>query len=305
MIGLDDALIPFAEAVGHDGSIAVEGGRSRWEVGGTVDPTARLVQAPVGIVEYHPEEMTVRVRAGTTVEALHAALADAGQRSALPERGGTVGGALAVGENHLDVALRGTVRSAALGVRYVSAEGRVVSAGGPTVKNVTGFDLTRLLVGSLGTLGLIAEAVLRTNPVPAASRWYRSDDAAPDDVALRLRAPATVLWDGTATWVHLEGHNDDLDELRGDLAARAQWEEVDAGPDLPDHRWSLPPAEIPAFARNHAGRFVASVGVGTVFADLPQGPRPVAEELRRLGRRAKQEFDPRGRLNPGRDPMRR
>ena len=97
--------------------------------------------------------MTVRVRTGTTVEELHTELAARGQRTPLVERGGTVGGALAVGENDIFVLGRGTLRASVLQVRYVSAEGRIVNGGGPTVKNVTGFDLPRLMVGALGTFG--------------------------------------------------------------------------------------------------------------------------------------------------------
>ena len=106
--------------------------------------------------------MVVTVRAGTTVAELHETLAAAGQTSALPDRGGTVGGAVAVGENRLDRLGRGSARRR-LQVRYVSAEGEIVTGGGPVVKNVSGFNLPKLIVGSLGTLGLIAEVVLRTN----------------------------------------------------------------------------------------------------------------------------------------------
>src|SRR4051812_7469403 len=104
--------------------------------------------------------MTVRVRVGTTVAELHEALRAHGQRSALPERGGTVGGAIAVGHNDLHVLGRGRVRDAVLQLRYVSADGRLITGGGTTVKNVSGFDLPRLMVGALGTLGVLAEAVL-------------------------------------------------------------------------------------------------------------------------------------------------
>ena len=90
--------------------------------------------------------MTILVRAGTTVADLHATLAEHGQRTGLPERGGTIGGALAVGENHLCALGRGRVREALLQVRYVSAEGRIVTSGGPTVKNVSGSTCRGLLL---------------------------------------------------------------------------------------------------------------------------------------------------------------
>ena len=58
-----------------------------------------------------------------------------------------------------------------LQARYVSAAGEIVKAGGPTVKNVSGFDLCRLLVGSYGTLGFLGDVILRTRPLPATSQW--------------------------------------------------------------------------------------------------------------------------------------
>ena len=171
----DRALHEFAALVGADDPIAVEGNRTRWHLGGPLDESARLVTAPTGIVDYQPSEMVVTVRAGTTVAELHETLAAAGQTSALPDRGGTVGGAVAVGENRLDRLGRGSARDAVLQVRYVSAEGEIVTGGGPVVKNVSGFNLPKLIVGSLGTLGLIAEVVLRTNPLPPVQRWIRAE----------------------------------------------------------------------------------------------------------------------------------
>ena len=103
----DRALHDFAALVGADDPIAVEGNRTRWHLGGPLDESARLVNAPTGIVDYQPSEMVVTVRAGTTVAELHETLAAAGQTSALPDRGGTVGGAVAVGENRLDRLGRG------------------------------------------------------------------------------------------------------------------------------------------------------------------------------------------------------
>ena len=101
--------------------------------------------------------------AGTTVAEVELALAAHGQRVAIPP-GGTVGGALAVGRSSIRRLGDGPVRDAVLQVRYVSAAGEVVKAGGPTVKNVSGFDLCRLLVGSHGTLGFIGDVILRTRP---------------------------------------------------------------------------------------------------------------------------------------------
>ncbi|MET0910575.1 MAG: FAD-binding protein, partial [Ilumatobacteraceae bacterium] len=210
LVDHDALLLAFAEEVGAHGPVAVRGGGTRWELGGPPAAGTREIGAPAGIVSYAPEEMVVRVRTGTTVAELQAALATRGQRTPLVDRGGTVGGALAAGENDIFVLGRGTLRSSLLQVRYVSADGRIVNGGGPTVKNVTGFDLPRLMVGALGTLGLLAEVILRTNPVPPAAVWLASGDADPFVVRDAVLRPGAVLWDGTTTWMQLEGHAADI-----------------------------------------------------------------------------------------------
>lgn len=294
-------LVAFADEVGGSGPVAVEGSRTRWSAGGAPQPGVRLVRAPSGVSAYLPEEMVVCVGAGTSVAELSAELSARGQRCALPERGGTVGGAIAVGEQHLDVLARGSLRSSVLEVRYVSSEGRLVRGGGPTVKNVTGYDLPRLMAGSLGTLGLLAEVILRTNPLPAASTWLRADGADPFAAFESLLKPAAVLWDGTSTWVHLEGHAGDVAAQAAVASRLAPFAEVDGPPALPPHRWSLEPGAL----RGLRGRFVASVGVGLVFREEPQPPVAPDAASRTVAERMKQEFDPTGRLNPGRDPARR
>jgi glycolate oxidase FAD binding subunit len=247
--------------------------------------------------------MTVKVRAGTTTAELQRELASRGQRTALPERGGTVGGALAVGENHPEMLGRGALRSSLLQVRYISAEGRVVNGGGPTVKNVTGFDLPRLMVGALGTLGLLAEVILRTNPIPPVRRWFAADDADPFDVHDALLRPGALFWNGRRTWVLLEGHRPDVLAELAELAGHGKFEEVDGGPDLPPQRWSLSPSRLRTTDLDPVGPFVAAIGSGLVFASVSRPTRETSPTVRALTARIKQNFDPTGRLNPGRDVL--
>ena len=82
-----------------------------------------------------------------------------------------------------------------LQVRYVSAAGEVVKAGGPTVKNVSGFDVCRLLVGSRGTLGFLGDVILRTRPRSRHEQWF-SGAVDPVETMTRLYRPTSVLWDG-------------------------------------------------------------------------------------------------------------
>jgi FAD/FMN-containing dehydrogenase len=300
------AVAAFATAVGPPGAgpVTAVGGRTQWGIGRIVDaPEVREVRAPVGIVAVEAADMTVRVRAGTTVCDLDAALAEVGQTVALPAWGGaTVGGVLAVGHSGLRRLGWGPVRDVLLEARVVSADGRVVKAGGPTVKNVSGYDLCRLLVGSLGTLAFTAEVVLRTRPLPPVERWL-AGVGDPFALVERLYRPAAVLWDGTTTWVLLDGHPDDV----AAQAALTSLADVDGPPELPGpHRWSLRPSELPALEAGSGlvtGRFVAEMGVGVVHAERPPPPRPVDRHVVALHRRIKAVFDPTGRLNPGRDPL--
>jgi FAD/FMN-containing dehydrogenase len=299
------AVDAFAAEVGPPdaGPVTAVGGRTQWAAGGRVAPAAREVRAPAGVVSVEAADMTVRVGAGTTVAELDAALAEVGQTVALPAwEGATVGGVLAVGHSGLRRLGWGPVRDVLLEARVVSADGRLVKAGGPTVKNVSGYDLCRLLVGSLGTLALTAEVVLRTRPLPPAERWL-AGDADPFVLVELLHRPAAVLWDGTTTWVLLDGHPDDV-AAQSALAGLA---DADGPPTLPGpHRWSLRPSELPALGASPysgPGRFVAEVGVGVVHAERPPPPGPVDPHVVELHRRIKAVFDPGGRLNPGRDPL--
>jgi FAD/FMN-containing dehydrogenase len=295
------ALEAFAVEVGATDPVTCVGGRTRWDLGGPPAPGARPVRAPSGIVEVLPAEMIVRVRAGTPVAELEAALAEVGQEVAVeaPD-GATVGGTLAVGRGGLDQLGLGPVRDSVLELTWVSADGQLVRNGGPVVKNVSGFDLCRLLVGSLGTLGVLAEAVLRTRPLPAHAAWL-AGPVDPTQVQAALHDPTSLLWDGATTWARVEGGTADVDEQRR-RGSGVGLAEVPGPPPLPPHRWSTGRDVVLTDAPGH-GAFVAAVGVGVVWSERP-GPGPrVARSAADLNRTVKARFDPTGRLNPGRDVL--
>jgi glycolate oxidase FAD binding subunit len=279
------SLEEFAVLVGTEDPVCVAGGRTQWDVGGLPVNGTREVVAPAGVLLHEPAEMIVRVRAGTTVAALNSALAEGGQMVPLdpvdPTRA-TVGGVLAVGHSGLRRLRYGPVRDTVLEARFVSGAGRLIKAGGPVVKNVTGFDLCRLLVGSLGTLGLLAEFVLRCQPVPLVSRWVQSvepDSVDPFEVFGRLYRASSVLWDGHQVSVLLEGHPDDVDAQAREVLGPA-FAEVAGPPDLPvGGRLSLPPGslrDLPVPPTAPAGRARPGESAADGSAGPPGSPAATA-----------------------------
>lgn len=287
-------LTSFAEDVGAHGPITIAGLATR---GGAV-PSVRCVRAPSGIEWIQADEMTVGCGAGTPVDELAAALREVGQRTVLPV-GGSAGGALSAGRSGSRQLGDGPLRDSLLQARYVGADGAVVKAGGPTVKNVSGFDVCRLLVGARGTLGLLGDVILRTRPIPLCAQWYRRPMLHPlvvleaQAVLDGLYRPTTVLWDGHAVWVLLEGHPDDVREQ----AACLDLVECEGPPALPPNRSLVAPST--SFDPSVAGDFVMEVGVGVVHTDVALPPLPADPALARLTARVKHQFDPSQRLNPG------
>lgn len=293
-------LEELAEAVGPEDPVVAVGGRTQWAVGGLPDPSARQVGAPAGVVSHQPAEMVARVRAGTPVGELAAALAGGSQMAPLDpvSEGATVGGVLAVGRSGLRRPRWGPVRDLVLEVTYVSAQGKLVRAGGPVVKNVSGFDLCKLMVGSLGTLGVLAEVVLRTYPLPEATLWLRAEE---DPWALRQRLfrPSSILWDGRWVWVLLEGSRADVEAEAASLGGGFSEAPPPTAPSA--GRRSMRPSQLrSACASLEAGSFVAEVATGLLHQDTPAPPCPPEPSSLELNSRVKALFDPTGRMNPGR-----
>ena len=169
---------------------AVDGTPLRIRGGGSKDFYGQTLQGEVldtrplsGIVSYEPSELVVTVRAGTPLAELEAALAERGQ--CLPFEpphfgsGATVGGMVAVGLNGPARASVGAVRDYMLGVVMINGRGELLTFGGQVMKNVAGYDVSRLMAGALGTLGLLVEVSIKVLPVaPAESTLvFEMDEA--------------------------------------------------------------------------------------------------------------------------------
>jgi glycolate oxidase FAD binding subunit len=121
------------------------------------------------IVAYEPEDMTVVVESGLKLGDLNRLAAEQGQRlpidPAQPD-GATIGSVIAGAQAGPFRLSEGTVRDLLIGIAYVGHDGRLIRAGGRVVKNVTGYDLMKVMVGSYGTLGIIVEAAFKVRPIP-------------------------------------------------------------------------------------------------------------------------------------------
>ncbi|KPV41500.1 glycolate oxidase [Thiohalorhabdus denitrificans] len=170
-----EALQAEVRAALADGEpLAVRGGGTKQFYGREVDGRPLNVSGHSGVVSYEPTELVVTARAGTRLAELEALLAEHGQQLACepPHFGAeaTVGGMVAAGLAGPRRPWGGAVRDAVLGAKVLNGAGEVLSFGGEVMKNVAGYDLSRLLVGSLGTLGVLLEVSLKVLPRPAAER---------------------------------------------------------------------------------------------------------------------------------------
>ncbi len=168
-----------------------------------------------GIIDYEPTELVITARAGTPLREVEKALAYKGQMLAFepPHFGpdATLGGCIASGFSGPRRAASGSARDFVLGVRMLNGLGEDLRFGGQVMKNVAGYDLSRLMTGSFGTLGLITEVSLKVLPVPEEHRTMRfalDETAAIETMnkwaAKPLPLSATCFVDG-ALYVRLSG----------------------------------------------------------------------------------------------------
>ncbi|OIP84156.1 MAG: 2-hydroxy-acid oxidase [Rhodobacterales bacterium CG2_30_65_12] len=270
---------------GASGPVRVRGGGTR-DIGKPVTGEA-LEVGICGIELYEPGALTLVARAGTPMAEIEALLAGEGQRLAfepmdhrplLGTKGEpTIGGVVAANVSGPRRIQAGAARDFTLGARFVDGAGRVIKNGGRVMKNVTGYDLVKLMAGSWGTLGVLSEVSLKVQAVPEteATLVGRGLSLAEGVAALAraLGSPYDVTGaahsgaDGGATMVRIEGLQGMVDPRTNALldAEFAGWERVDgvasaalwrdvrdvmvfSGGDAPVWRVSLKPSDAPAFS---------------------------------------------------------
>jgi glycolate oxidase FAD binding subunit len=154
--------------------VAPRGGGTKMHVGDLPASTDLIVSTARmnEIIEYVPGDQVVRVQAGIELGELQDHLSSSDQMLAIdpPERGATIGGIVATNSSGPRRYKYGTIRDLIIGITVVLHDGTVAKAGSKVVKNVAGYDLSKLFTGSLGTLGIIATANFRLHPIPEAAR---------------------------------------------------------------------------------------------------------------------------------------
>ncbi len=199
-----------ADASSSRRTLRVRGGGTKDYLGELLPVDAILETGGLtGIVAHVPADLTVTVAAGTRFADLRAALAAAGQFLPLDPPhadAATIGGIVAANSTGFWRARYGGVRDLLIGTASAIAEGTIVRSGGRVVKNVAGYDLNKLLTGSLGTLGVLVECTFKVLPLPAVTagaraRFSRPADAfAASDAMVRTSArPAALAVSGTRT----------------------------------------------------------------------------------------------------------
>lgn len=167
-------------AINAGGPLQIVGGGTKRALSKVGPKTSALDMRPLaGILAYDPGEYTFTALAGTRLSDVQAALAEYGQYMPfdppLAEWGATLGGTIAAGLSGAGRQRYGGVRDFLIGVRFVDGLGRLVRGGGYVVKNAAGFDLPKLMVGSLGQLGVLVEVSFKVFPQPPAYATLRLD----------------------------------------------------------------------------------------------------------------------------------
>jgi len=174
---LEQCAAHIRDAAAGKRLLNIRGGGSKAFYGNAATGEPLDVAAYRGIVEYEPTELVVTARCGTPLAELEAALAAKGQL--LPFEpphfgpGATLGGCIAAGLSGPRRAAAGSTRDFVLGVRMLDGKGDDLRFGGQVMKNVAGFDVARVIAGSLGTLGVILEVSLKVLPLPVAEATLR------------------------------------------------------------------------------------------------------------------------------------
>lgn len=307
-----------AAALAGGTKLEIKGGGTRADIGSPHRDADHLcLRALSGILDYDPAELVLTARAGTSLAELNEAVAARGQAFAFEpwgQAGSTVGGVIAAGVAGARRVSAGSVRDHLLGFEAVSGRAELFRAGAKVVKNVTGYDLPKLVCGSWGRLVALTEVTLKVLPRPQDSLtllWRGlEDEAAFALMRQAMRLPADVSAAGhypsAYTLIRLDGFGPSIDArqryLTSALAAygvpdalRAAdaatfWADLEGGAALPLQtplwRLSLPPRQahaaiMPLLA--YGGRYLADWAGGLIWLSMVDHEVEIRQQVARAG----------------------
>ena len=235
---MNDLITEWAEriraAAQKNLPLQIRGGGSKDFYGGALRGEPLETSAYRGILEYEPTELVLSARAGTPLAAIEAALAEEHQMLPFepPHFGNaTLGGCIAAGLSGPRRSAAGSVRDFVLGVRILDGRGEDLAFGGRVIKNVAGYDISRLMTGAMGTLGLILDVSLKVLPLPQAECTQQLKASEADAIRMLNAWAATPLpisatcHEGEILSVRLSGAQSAIDAA----AARIGGQRLDDG----------------------------------------------------------------------------
>ena len=216
---MDTELLKLRERVLVAGSQAIplqlHGARTKEFYGESVSGAPLDVSGYRGIIDYEPSELVMTARCGTPLSEIETALAERGQFLGFepPRPGGdpTLGGIIATGLSGPRRMQAGAARDFVLGAHLMTGDGEVLRFGGQVMKNVAGFDVSRLLCGSMGIFGIMTELSIKILPKPRAEETVRLEMPAREAVDIfnrwggRPLPISAAAWHEGAAWVRLSG----------------------------------------------------------------------------------------------------
>ncbi len=249
---LRDAVLAAAET---GKSLSVEGGNTKQFLGRRPSGAPLATTGHCGIVSYEPTELVVTARAGTRLVELEKALADHGQMLGFepPHFGdqATLGGTMACGLSGPRRVHAGAARDFTLGTKVITATGEVLAFGGQVMKNVAGYDVSRLMVGAMGTLGVLLEFSLKVLPRP------------PCELTLRFECEVERALERMNAWARMPLPLSAAAHVDGLLYARLSG--TDTGTAAASARLGGEPADPEVWARLREQAHPAFQGEGTLW----------------------------------------
>ncbi len=186
--------------------LAIRGGGSKDFYGREITGQPFSIRRHAGILDYQPTELVITARAGTSLQEIQAALADRNQmlgfEPPLFAPSATLGGAIAAGLAGPRRPYAGSVSDFVLGLKVLTGKGEILRFGGQVIKNVAGFDVSRLMVGAMGCLGVVLEASLKILPLPLRETTVRLEhDRAAESLEFMNALARKPLPVSAACWV--------------------------------------------------------------------------------------------------------